>query len=142
MRQSGGDEHSDAGDLLVTGESIPLVDTVAGLNAALQVTRNEELRELLEQRSMTSPDDVQVLTRELSRLHAVLSEKEGEWETRLSQLSGEASQKQSADLAQSRREVCLEISRSLTDNLCLDGGVSEGASGLPAGVQKKGRRVS
>ena len=119
-----------------------MVDTVVGLNAALQVTRNEELRELLEQRSMTSPDDVQVLTRELSRLHAVLSEKEGEWDTRLSQLSGEASQKQSADLAQSRREVRLEISRSLPDNLCLDRGVSEGASGLPAGVQKKGRRVS
>ena len=70
----------------------------------MQVKRNEELRELLEQRSMTSPDDVQVLTRELSRLHVVLSEKEGEWETKLSQLGGE-SQKQSADHAQRKREV-------------------------------------
>ena len=65
--------------------------------------RNEELRDLLEQRSMTSPDDVQVLTRELTRLHAVLSE---------SQLSGEKSQNQSADLAQSIREVSSINSKS------------------------------
>ncbi|KAI6649149.1 Early endosome antigen 1-like [Oopsacas minuta] len=47
-----------------------------------QVKRNEEFCQLLEQRSMESPDDVHVLTKELSRLHATLSEKEAEWESR------------------------------------------------------------
>ena len=68
----------------------------------MQVKRNEELRELLEQRSMTSPDDVHVLTRELSQLHAILSEKEADWERRLGEMGANLllAQKQNGVLEQ------------------------------------------
>ena len=39
---------------------------------------------------MTSPDDVHALTRELTSLHATLSEKEQDWEMRLSQQGNES----------------------------------------------------
>eukprot|EP00800_Vazella_pourtalesii_P002299 TRINITY_DN1210_c0_g1_i6.p1 TRINITY_DN1210_c0_g1~~TRINITY_DN1210_c0_g1_i6.p1 ORF type:complete len:380 (-),score=126.61 TRINITY_DN1210_c0_g1_i6:1100-2239(-) len=70
-----------------------------------QVKRNEEFRQLLEQRSMTSPDDVHVLTRELSSLHATLSEKEQEWEMRLSQQGHESQSEFRLKVAKVEKEL-------------------------------------
>ena len=78
-----------------------------------QVNRNEKFRELLEQRSMTSPDDVQVLTRELSRLHETLSEKEQEWEMRLSQQGNESR-------SEFRLKVCSKNRQSLYSDWLID----------------------
>lgn len=60
---------------------------------------------------MTSPDDVHVLTRELSSLHATLSEKEQEWEMRLSQ-QGHESQ------SEFRLKVCSINRISYDSRLC------------------------
>ena len=62
---------------------------------------------------MTSPDDVQVLTRELSRLHETHSEKEQEWEMRLSQQGNESQ-------SEFRLKVCSKNRQSLYSDWLID----------------------